>query len=307
MNHDSLLSELEKITPHLPTDNYGSWNGQRGNGTFELDMNHVWSNEGGKTWKEVIEKSRTPNITEVPFQNGFPVFTPVDFKDLNKNIKEPTPAVYHFPQGDSMKKERYKNYQKADAYAAKILNKEPEDMEKFRNEHQLAWHEKEDMETMLLVSRAIHNHVPHSGGISAVSHGGPGETPPAVLEARNLFSYTVYWNGLSWMIPSDENRIEVIFYCADQKGPSEKQLEYAESLKSSWSKIMAQVDQQMPAFMEDEYGQSEWEAGDCELLIYKSGTEAGIFFTSSVEQEHGLGAYLCGDEVQQVGTGDIAL
>lgn len=147
-------------SPHLPRDGSGgNWSGQRGNSNWVIDGNVAPANKlynpDKLTWNEINAKYRN-NIKSIPFKNGEPDFSA---------------AAVDTVKIDNFTTNRTVNFKMADQNFADKLNKAnglsltAKDIEQFRKDNNLTWHERSDMSTMDLVPSEYHS-VPHSGGIS---------------------------------------------------------------------------------------------------------------------------------------------
>lgn len=146
--------------PHLPRDGSGgNWSGERGNSDWVMDKNATPANKlynsEKLTWNEINAKYRN-NIKSIPFKNGEPDFSAVAVDTVKIN---------------NFTSSRFDNFRQADQNFADKLNKanglnlSANDIEKFRLDNNLTWHERSDMGTLDLIPREYHS-IPHSGGIS---------------------------------------------------------------------------------------------------------------------------------------------
>jgi hypothetical protein len=136
----------------------GQWDGEKGNSTWMPDGDYVPKKPSGneKTWEEILAPYEEDGVE---FKDGEPDFTP--FSEASVEIKD-------------FGLERDDNFAQADEALAEEWSKEqkdgknwtPEDIEKYRKENKLSWHERSDQKTMDLVPQEIHGNIPHSGGIS---------------------------------------------------------------------------------------------------------------------------------------------
>ena len=145
---------------HVPVDGHGgTWSGQRGNSNWVMDGNATPANKlynpDKLTWNEINAKYRN-DIKSIPYKNGEPDFSKVALATLKI---------------DNFTNNRYPNFKNADQNYADILNRNnnlnltAKDIEKFRNDNNLTWHERSDMKTVDLIPREYHS-LPHVGGIS---------------------------------------------------------------------------------------------------------------------------------------------
>ncbi|MGP1579936.1 MAG: HNH endonuclease [Wolinella sp.] len=142
----------------LPDKN-GMWEGEKGDGTWKPDPDSIPKkpSDNERTWREILEPYGTEGIE---FKDGEPDFTPVS---------EASVEIEDFGL------ERDDNFTQADEALAKKWSEEQKDgkdwtakdVEQYRKEHKLSWHERSDQKTMDLVPQVIHGNIPHSGGISA--------------------------------------------------------------------------------------------------------------------------------------------
>ncbi len=144
----------------------GKWEGERGNSKWmpNSDVAPKKYNPEEKTWGEIFEPY---NIDGIVYHDGEP-----DFSEVSRGTVE----IADFKS--EMEGGRPKNYTQADEQLSlkwnqdKLAGKEdwtPQDIEVFRHENILSWHEHPDMKTMELVPRIIHGNIEHRGGISAAN------------------------------------------------------------------------------------------------------------------------------------------
>ena len=151
---------------HTPINGHGgTWAGERGNSNWIMDENTVPANKlynpEKLTWNEINAKYRN-DIKNIPYKNGEPDFSEVAVGTVKIN---------------NFTDKRYQNFKNADQVFADQLNREhnlsgtdqfsAKDIETFRKDNNLTWHEHKDRETMVLLPREYHS-LPHSGGISDV-------------------------------------------------------------------------------------------------------------------------------------------
>jgi hypothetical protein len=139
-------------------EEYGHWEGERGNSKWIPDTDYVPSETKGKThanpdnstMKKIMDKY---GIDGVAYEDGEPDFSKVSRGTVE--IKD---------YSDS----RSDNFDKADIELAKEKGCSPEDVEKWRKENNYTWHECKDMKTMQKAPNEIHANFSHSGGISEI-------------------------------------------------------------------------------------------------------------------------------------------
>lgn len=147
-----------KFTP-LENNEYGIWNnGKRGNGEFVPNKD---TEEGIKVSK-ALEKY---DLKGIIYRNGIPDFS---------NCSEEIVSI------DNMTNNRYTNYEQANVKLADQWNKlkidgrvdwTAREIESYRKENNLTWHECSDLKTCMLVNRTIHDFFIHSGGIFEYNQG----------------------------------------------------------------------------------------------------------------------------------------
>lgn len=137
----------------------GEWSGEKGNSIWQPHLDEAPKKPEGnnKTWCEILEPY---NKEGVEFKENEPDFSP--FAEISVKI-------------DDFSDKRNANFTQADEICAEQWSKEnkdnkqwtPDDMQEYRKENNLSWHERSDMRTLDLVPQEIHGNIPHSGGISA--------------------------------------------------------------------------------------------------------------------------------------------
>ena len=143
----------EKVVKNSPLDGSGGhWDGDRGNSLWKPDDDFVplKNNADEKTWAEI---NKEYNIDGIRFKDGEPGFS---------EISKGTVKI------DNFSSFRPDNFDKADIVLAKQKGITPGEVEAFRKENKLTWHERSDMGTMDLVPSKVHGNVSHSGGISEI-------------------------------------------------------------------------------------------------------------------------------------------
>ena len=136
----------------------GQWDGEKGNSTWMPDGDYVPKKPSGneKTWEEILAPYEEDGVE---FKGGEPDFTP--FSEASVEIEDfGLERDDNFAQADEVLAEKWSKEQKDGK------NWTPEDIEKYRKENKLSWHERSDQKTMDLVPQEIHGNIPHSGGIS---------------------------------------------------------------------------------------------------------------------------------------------
>jgi len=153
--------EQKSIYYFLPRTG-GRWEDKPGNSEWYPYRSEVpkKNNPEGKTWGEILDEY---GIEGIEFDGDEPDFSPV---------AEATVEIDDF---SNQRLGEEGNYKKADQKLADQWNKEgkdgrtdwtAQDVEAYRKENNLTWHERSDMKTMDLVPTIIHANVPHAGGIS---------------------------------------------------------------------------------------------------------------------------------------------
>jgi len=156
------LDEEKELKIRLPEKN-GTWEGEAGNSKWIPDSDYVpleksknpdkpYSNPDKLSWQEILSKY---GIDGIYFVNGFPRFD---------TVSKGTVEIEDFETGGSDAKNR--NFKKADIELAKQKGCSPEEVKKWRIEHNYTWHECEDKKTMQKVPNEIHANIPHNGGRS---------------------------------------------------------------------------------------------------------------------------------------------
>ena len=143
-----LFSKLTERIKKTPLEgNGGHWLGERGQSK--------WITTDAKV-KEKLAKYGQDGID---FKNGVADFS---------KVSEQTVEI------DGMTDIRKSNFDKADTKCAEAWNKEMRDgrsdwtarqVQEYRHENKLSWHERSDMKHCDLVSRDIHQNAGHSGGV----------------------------------------------------------------------------------------------------------------------------------------------
>jgi hypothetical protein len=159
-DYDEPLGIICENFKHCPVEgNNGHWKGERGNSKWIPDPDYVppekcpgnpYSNPDKLSWEEILKKYDIDGIT---YKDGEPNFGEVSKGDVEI---EPFSDV------------RDDNFDNADRELASQKGYSPEEVDKWRKEHNYTWHECKDMKTMQKVPNEIHANVSHSGGISEI-------------------------------------------------------------------------------------------------------------------------------------------
>ena len=166
--------EPERKDPHLPTDNTGSFEGERGNSEFYPDD------------QAALDKMGEYGRDSVEYKDGHPDFSPftkhdtpygemdgqVEIPHMTADRENPTYEFGRRPAGAGHDPNYdLGNFAQADnALAEKMGNMTPEQVQQFRESNNLTWHECPDGKTMQLVPREIHDACRHSGGVSEMKY-----------------------------------------------------------------------------------------------------------------------------------------
>ena len=138
----------------------GSWEGEKGDSIYVPDENYEGGPPSGKDVKEALDSK---GIEGIEYKNGEPDFS---------EIAEATVEI------DDMSEFRYGedgNFAKADQALADKWNAEnhggrndwtARDINNYRKDNNLVWHERQDCRHMDLVDRTIHSYFTHTGGVS---------------------------------------------------------------------------------------------------------------------------------------------
>lgn len=132
---------------HIPKSD-GKWMGERGESKFIPDS------------EEAREKLKEYGLDGIEYKDAIP--------DFSKIAKE-TVTI------DNMTNDRKKNFKQFDIKCAEKWNQQgfegrknwtPREIESWRKENLLTWHENSDMKTGELVPRVVHDACHHTGGIA---------------------------------------------------------------------------------------------------------------------------------------------
>ncbi len=320
---------LTKVRPRLP-DKDGSWAdpGSRGNCDWMLDLDapkpDIYSGEMPPprvAWRQIIGQCQYPGADHVTFSGSFPVFDDYIVKITHED-KE-LDGCYTYPGDETMTGHRPTNFSTADNWVARYFGCCAVDVAELRTNHRLTWHEKEDTKTILLVPRAIHGFVPHSGGIDVVNSGGiTGQSEyPSGTERKTINGETLcrvgdlaLWRRAAG--PEKKGYPAVSYLCLDAAaGPTPAQQSKAAELMSNWDSIFGAAQEQIAAYVQQVWSAEElekgWDLSPKELILFPEHSwervmTAGILCDSSLDLEHGLGVRLWGNGWMEAGPGDIA-
>lgn len=157
-------ADLDKRTEVKPNqDGLYSTRKQRIDGTGVEGKSVHWDGERGNSncyprEKSAVEELKAKGQESIPFKDGV-----VDFS----KVAEETVTIA------DMTRNIYNNYMQANKELAKQWSEQhkygiekwtPRDIEAYRKENGLTWHECSDCKTVQLVPRNIHNSIPHTGG-----------------------------------------------------------------------------------------------------------------------------------------------
>ncbi|MCR5836073.1 MAG: HNH endonuclease [Lachnospiraceae bacterium] len=173
---DNLFDELSKDTSEFYTSykerldqtpkegERGEWIGERGEGKFIPDLD-LSRNE------ELAEKMKECNIDGIEYKNCEPDFS--ECAEATVKIDNMTENRYDYRDENGDMQDG--NFTQADKKLAEQFNTEnrdgkdnwtEKDVEKYRKENKLTWHERCDTEAMDLVPTEIHSFFDHSGGVA---------------------------------------------------------------------------------------------------------------------------------------------
>ena len=163
--------EPDEGKKHLPTEKTGRVEGERGDSAF-------YPND-----EDALEKMKEYGQDHVDYRNGDPDFSPftkhdtpfgemdgqVEIAHMTDNRENPSWEFGRRPDG-TKHDPNYDlgNFTQADLELSRKMNGKmsPEEIEKFRKDNNLTWHECPDGKTMQLVPAEIHDACRHSGGVS---------------------------------------------------------------------------------------------------------------------------------------------
>lgn len=173
---DPELADPEHSAIHLPTENTGTFEGERGNSAFTPNS------------PEAVDKMSEYGQETVEYKDGDPDFSPFTTHDsqwgeINGQVEighmtdQRENGKWEFgrrPQGTSHD-HNYDlgNFAQADNAVAEQFKEQGvtgKDIENYRKENNLVWHECSDGKTMQLVPAEIHDACRHSGGVSEMKY-----------------------------------------------------------------------------------------------------------------------------------------
>ncbi len=170
--------EPQKGKDHLPTKKTGSFDGERGNSTFHPNSPDAQAilDQYGKDGVEY--KNGKPDF--LPFSTHSSPWGDVDSNvtigHMTGNRTNPTSEYGRRKDAHDVNSD-LGNYEQADNELASKMNKENpdlaltgKDIEKWRNDNDLTWHELPDGESMQLVPTDLHDACRHSGGKSEMNY-----------------------------------------------------------------------------------------------------------------------------------------
>lgn len=321
------LNALGKTKPILPTKD-GHWEdpGKKGNSAWIFDLDRPVPDISKDTpkppkvpWRDIIKKSEYPDADRVPFKDGFPVFD--DYTVSVTSDKKEKEARFVFPTGKTLTTNRRKNFSEADKWVASEMDCDETDVQDLRRKKKLTWHEKESEKEMILVPRAIHGFVPHSGGVSAKKSGGAGSERGEVPAQQEIGGESLYrvedlnlWRRVKASGDNAGPELTVTYVCADpEAGPTPAQQEKEQKLLENWTNLSQTAQELLAQYVSEEWPEAAgaWSVQATELIIYPDELWgeilAGILWDFSLDPEHGLGICIFGDGSMEAGDGDIAL
>ena len=322
---------LEHVNPVLPA-NAGSWSDPSkpgdSNWLFDLDDLKPDIYVGGNNppqvpWRDVIRQCDYPNADHTWFHGSFPAFD--EYLITVTRDDQELEARFVYPPGESLSGDRDTNFRTADNWVAARLGGYAVDVKRLRSDLCLTWHEKEDTRTIILVPRAIHGFVHHSGGIDVVNKGGIGSKKEDIsrMEHRVMNGEELYrvedldlWRrAQNYQGYGAAPSLTVSYVCRDaEAGPTPAQQAKAAELLAGWAGILEQTRPLVVGYVQAEWPDqagSSWQSWETELIIYPQELwdriAAGIFCGFTLDPEHGLGLTIRGDGAMAAGPGDIAL
>ncbi len=323
---------LGSFVPELPATD-GQWSGTRGDSDWLFDLgatkwdiydsNPLQIPHPTRTWGEIIGDCYYPNADRVTFQNSFPDFDPYVVA-VTDSTGQSLDGVYQTPAGETISGDRSTNFRAADRWVAEQIDCSVCQVQDLRSQERLTWHEKEDTRTIILVPRAIHGFVHHSGGIEEVNRGGIGggrEDIPwsqqRILNGEELYRVRNLdlWRRVKKAGDyTAGDAITLSYVCLDPAaGPTPAQQAKAQELLSSWPALFGRAQELLAEYVQAEWlpDGGDWQARATELIIYQEvlweQMTAGILCDFSLDPEHGLGVRILGDGSMLTGPGDIAL
>lgn len=142
----------EKKYSHCPIEGHnGSWEGEPGDSKWKPEQTYIpgKANTNDLAMGELMDKC---GIDGINFKDGEP-----DFSTISRGEAK----IENFSEN------RSDNFDQADMKMAEQHGCTPQEVAAWRKANGYTWHECKDMQTMQKVPSAVHNNVPHSGGISA--------------------------------------------------------------------------------------------------------------------------------------------
>jgi len=157
-----LTSPQERVDQTPREGARGNWEGERGDSKFVANPEYSSYNENKKseniiTGQDVNNKLNSYGMDGVEYKNGFPNFDKCSETDVKID----------------MTSDRDTNFRNADKECAKKWNAEGKDgktdwtsrdVENYRKDNYMSWHEKEDKTTCQMIDRDIHGYFGHAGG-----------------------------------------------------------------------------------------------------------------------------------------------
>lgn len=168
----------EQKSPHLPTEKTGTFTGEPGNSEFIPND------------QKAQDKMAEYGKNNVEYKNGYPDFSPfvqhdspwgpvngeVEIPHMTDSRENPKWDLGRRPNGTSHDPNYdLGNFSQADnalynSLKDHYLDLKPEDIEKYRKENGLTWHECSDGKTMQLIPSEIHDACRHSGGVAEMKY-----------------------------------------------------------------------------------------------------------------------------------------
>jgi len=290
-----------------------------------LDLNalkpNIYANPANMVpWRNVIAQCEYPQADRVRFAASFPIFDDYLITITSGNVG--LDCEYVVPGGGSISDDRSVNFALADHWVVGRLGGTMQQLRELRSQRCLTWHEKEDTRTMVLVPRAIHGFVHHSGGIQVVINHGIGvkREDRYPMEPRDIRGEALYrvMDLDIWRRAREPQgygagqELTVSYICADpDAGPTPAQQARARELLTDWSALSEKAREQLRQYVDKEWSQEDWTARPKELIIYPEESwkrmTAGILWDFDLDREHGLGVRVLGDGTLEAGDGDIVL
>lgn len=172
------MPDPEQKSPHLPTEKTGTFLGEPGNSEFIPKD------------QKALDKMEEYGRNTVEYKNNYPDFSPfvqhdspwgplngeVEIPHMTDSRENPQWDLGRRPKGTSHDPNYdLGNFAQADNELYNSLKDhypdlKPEDIEKYRKENGLTWHECPDGKTMQLIPTEIHDACRHSGGVSEMKY-----------------------------------------------------------------------------------------------------------------------------------------